>query len=269
MGDFLKLQFLAVVQGLTEFLPVSSSGHLSLLKTAFGLDSGSGSGGPLLELLLHLGTLVAVLLFYRRRLAELFCGLFRRDKEAWRYVLAILVSMLPAGVLYFFCHDAVEAAFSAPAVVAGLLMCTGVMLLTLKCVPKAGSHRSPGIVSGMLIGLAQAVALLPGISRSGSTYCAARWLKIDSKSAFDFSFLMSVPVIGGAVLLKAPHIMELGENGSFSFLSMLCATFLSGAVGYASLKILALLRVAGKFWYFGLWCLAVGAVSLLCALSAA
>lgn len=261
MASFLKLQLLGVVQGLAEFLPVSSSGHLALLKNAFGLDSGGGNG-PLLEVLLHLGTLIALLVFYRKRLVELACGVFRRDPESLRYCLAVAVSCLPAALLYFLAHDAIERCFGAPVVVSCLLLFTGFILLSLRKAPSAiavGS-RQPGWLKAVMIGCAQAMAMLPGISRSGSTYCAARWLKVGSKDAFDFSFLMSIPVIAGAVVLKARHFRELSECGSP--VSLVCAAAVAGIVGYFALKALSLIRIAGRFWYFSFWCLAAGLVSL-------
>ncbi len=258
MAEFLKLQFLGLIQGLTEFLPVSSSGHLSLLRCAFGIDE--TAGGPLLEILLHLGTLIAVIVFYRKRLIELTTGLLKRDKAAWQYSLAIVLSCIPAGLLYLFAHDAVERVFEYPAVVAALLLVTGVMLLTLRKAPTTLKEQKPCWWHALLIGAAQAVALLPGISRSGSTYCAARWLKIDSKSAFDFSFLMSLPVVGGAVLLKARHFDELTKCGNP--FSLLCAAIVAGVVGYFALKFLSIIRIAGKFWLFCYWCFAVGIISL-------
>ena len=258
--DFLKLQFLAIIQGLTEFLPVSSSGHLALFKNLFGLEE-PGAAGPVLEILLHAGTLISVIVFYRKRIWELLQGLAKRDKNAWRYALAILLSCIPAGLLYAIAGDQLEAAFSNPKVICALLMFTGCILLSLRWQPKRPAvGAAPNFLQALLIGLAQAFAMLPGVSRSGSTYAAGTWLGVGSSEAFDFSFLMSLPVIGGAVLLTLRQFGDFTSDGQA--VGLLVAMLLAAVVGYAALKLLARIRIAGKFWYFGIYCLAVGAIGL-------
>ena len=190
--DFLKLQFLAIIQGLTEFLPVSSSGHLALFKSIFGLKE-PGAAGPVLEILLHAGTLISVVVFYRKRIWELLRGLLKRDRDAWHYALTILLSCIPAGLLYALAGDQLEAAFSNPKVICLLLMLTGLILLSLRWQPKRPTPgTSPNFLQAFCIGIAQAFAMLPGVSRSGSTYTAGTWLGVGSGEAFDFSFLMSL-----------------------------------------------------------------------------
>ena len=256
--EFLKLQFLAIIQGLTEFLPVSSSGHLALFKILFGLEE-PGNAGPLLEVLLHAGTLISVLFFYRQRIWELLRGLIQRDRTAWRYALTILLSCIPAGLLYVFAGDQLEKAFSNPKVICALLMLTGLILFSLRWQPKQlSSGKAPNFLQALLIGCAQAFAMLPGVSRSGSTYTAGTWLGVGSSEAFDFSFLMSLPVIGGAVLLKLRHFKELSSDGQG--FGMFAALIISAVVGYFALKFLARMRIAGKFWWFGIYCLAIGAL---------
>lgn len=256
--DFLKLQLLAIIQGLTEFLPVSSSGHLALLEGKLNL--GKLAEGPLLEVLLHGGTLIAVLYFYRKRIIELVTGLIKKDADAWKYALMVALACVPAGVLYLLAHDQIESAFENPKVIAGLLMVTGLILLSLRW-NKNLLGSKPSWLQAFLIGVAQAFAILPGISRSGSTYTAARWLKVDSKEAFDFSFLASIPLILGAIVLKFRHFSEMSTDGNLP--GLIVATILSAVVGYAALEILAKIRLLGKFWLFGVYCLAVGALGLI------
>ena len=257
--DFLKLQFLAILQGVTEFLPVSSSGHLALCKTFFNLED-PANAGPLLEILLHAGTLLSVIFYYRKRIWELLSGLAKRDRTAWRYALAILLSCIPAGLLYIFAGKQLEEAFDNPVAICCLLMATGLILLSLRW-QKTRLGKAPNFLQALLMGVAQAVAMLPGISRSGSTYTAGTWLGVGSPEAFDFAFLMSLPVIGGAVLLKLRHFGELSANGQG--FGMAVAMLLAAVVGYFALKALAWLRIAGKFWCFGIYCLAVGGLGLL------
>lgn len=258
MSEFLQLQLLAIVQGLTEFLPVSSSGHLALLKSHMSI--GDIADGPLLEILLHGGTLVAVCVFYRKRIAELLSGLWKRDAASWRYALAIVIACIPAALLYFLAHDAIEKTFDNPKAIGTFLVVTGVALLTLKHRMALGKS-GPGYLQALGIGAAQAVAILPGISRSGSTYVAARWLNVNSSDAFDFSFLASIPLILGSIILKFRHFSELTTDGNT--FGVITAMVISAIVGYAALKLLSVIRLLGKFWVFGFYCIAVGILALL------
>ncbi|MCQ2397469.1 MAG: undecaprenyl-diphosphate phosphatase [Lentisphaeria bacterium] len=256
--DFIKLQLLAIIQGLTEFLPVSSSGHLALLEGTLNL--GKLAEGPLLEVLLHGGTLIAVLLFYKKRIFELVNGLLKKDTASWKYAMLVAISCVPAGIIYFLANDQIEKAFESPKIIAAFLMVTGVVLLSLRWkINPTGSK--PSWLQALLIGVAQAFAILPGISRSGSTYTAARWLKVDSKEAFDFSFLASIPLILGAIVLKFRHFSDLSADGHL--FGLLFATVVSAVVGYLALSLLAKIRLIGKFWVFGIYCLAAGAIALI------
>ncbi len=263
MSSFLSLQILAILQGLTEFLPVSSSGHLALLKQGLGLEF-SGEG-PLLELLLHGGTLGAVLVFYRKRIVQLLLGLWRREKEAWRYAWLVFLCCVPAGLVYLAAHDFLEEAFQTPRVIGGLLLITGLILLSLKWLPSSpqGTEGAPRWKQALGIGLAQACAILPGISRSGSTYTAARWLKVSSQEAFDFSFLVSIPLILASILLKTKDLLALTTTSGESPAAFLVATLLSALVGYGALALLARLRFLGKIWIFAPYCLLLGLLTLL------
>ena len=260
MLNFLKLQVLAILQGLTEFLPVSSSGHLALARSWLGLEQ-PADAGPVLELLLHVGTLVAVVFYYRRRIAELLSGLARRDAAAWRYAVAIVLSCIPAGVLYFLAHEQIDSAFDRPLLIGGLLMVNGLVMLSLRRAPKLG--RPLNLPRALAMGLAQAVAILPGISRSGSTYTCGRWCRTESKDAFDFAFLMSIPTIAGAVLLKVKDFGAVAQMGGGMVAGVLVATVLSAAVGLAALKLLSFLRMSGKMWLFGTYCLALGTIAVI------
>ena len=268
MESFLKLQLLAIVQGLTEFLPVSSSGHLALLKHWLGVEGGEG---PVLELLLHGGTLLAILAFYRERLLDLLAGLLRREKETWHYAAMVVLCCVPAGLLYLAAHDFLEQAFQSPRAIGAFLVLTSAILFSLKKLPDAPpggtteeGTAAPGWRQALGIGFAQAMAILPGVSRSGSTYTAARWLKVPGKEAFDFSFLVSVPLILGSILLKAKELHSMATQGE-NALSLACATLLAALVGYVALAALAKLHFRGKIWLFAPYCLALGLLALLLA----
>lgn len=258
MDNLLKVILLAVIQGVTEFLPVSSSGHLVLSKHFLGMD---GTTGATLEIVLHGGTLVSILVFYWRHLSELIVGFFRRDKESMRYVFLLLLGCVPAIILAFSAGDQLEAAFSHPSFVSCTLMATGLFLISTFFV-KPGK-KPVGWVSGLLIGVVQAIAMLPGVSRSGSTIGFSRYLGIDPKKAAEYSFLMSAPLLAGACLLTLLDLTENGNGSGSSGLELMVGFVVSAVVGYFSIKWLVSLLQRGRFWLFGIYCLSVGLVTFL------
>ncbi len=258
MQALFKIIILAVIQGVSEFLPVSSSGHLVLAKTFMGLETGDS---PTLEIVLHAGTLVSILVFYFARISSLITDAFKGKKEAWLYAAFILTSCIPAILLYFFAEDWLEANFNSPIFAASMLCVTGLILLSVKCVKsREGSLSFPRAI---IIGCVQAFAMLPGISRSGSTISASRLLGIDPKKAAEFSFLMSVPLLTGAVLLSLKDIFSGEVVGDITPMNMGVGFIVSALVGYFSLKWLVKLLNAGKFWRFGIYCLSAGVISLI------
>lgn len=193
---------LGLVQGLTEFLPVSSSGHLVLVQALLAIHQ----EGVLFEVVLHLATLGSVLIFYRRRVAELLVGLVRRDAEAWHYTAKLVVATLPIVGLVLVAGDLLEAQFeSARAAAVGLLATGAILWTTRRTLP--GAHaQMPTYAAALLIGCAQALAIFPGVSRSGATVAAALALGIAPAAAAEFSFLMSVIAITGAAVRSAPAL---------------------------------------------------------------
>ena len=259
MSDFFKLQFLAILQGITEFLPVSSSAHLALLKDWMGLEV--PGKGPLLEILLHGGTLVAVFLFYRKTILMTLKGIFKGDADALNYALLIILACLPPALLYFCAHDFLEEAFQNPRLIGCCLLVTGGLLYSIRAL-KVRPGADPSWRQALGIGIAQAFAILPGISRSGSTYVVARWLKVPSQNAFDFSFLISIPLVLGSILLKVRDFSQLAGSGCSVF-GLACAFCLSAIVGLASLKLLSFLRTLGSLWLFAPYCIVLGVLALI------
>lgn len=261
MADWLQMVILATVQGLTEFLPVSSSGHLVLAKELLGYEAISGLG---VELLLHAGTLVAVILYYRKLIVEMVMGLLAKDREAWRFAFAVLLSMIPAVILGLTCEEQLERLTEMPIAVCAALCFTGTLLLaTRKFGKDCGRDVSP--LRGVAMGLAQAVAMIPGVSRSGSTIAMSRFLGISSDKAAAFSFLMVVPVIFGGTLL---HVMKAVSNpaeSAFEGVTWVTGSlgfFVSALVGYLSVAWMVRLLGRRNFWRFGFYCLAVGLLGL-------
>jgi len=248
------------VQGITEFLPVSSSGHLVLAGSVLNLES----PGVMLEMMLHGGTLVAILAFYRERLIRLATGMLQRDKSAWLYFSKLVVSTLPVILLYLLAGSWIESTFEKPEFVGPALIVTG-FILFWGCRPGRPLDKPVRWADAWWVGLAQALALLPGISRSGSTISVARRRGVEPAAAAEFSFLMSVPLIAGAILLQ---LMKLG-NGEVEHVGagpMLLGALIAGIVGYVALRFLIRLLLHDKFWLFGIYCLVVGLLATVSSL---
>lgn len=253
MENLFKVILLAIIQGVTEFLPVSSSGHLVLSKHFLGLEATTGAT---LEIVLHAGTLISIVVFYWKRLMSVAAGVFKKDAASIRFVLLVLLGCIPAIILGLTAKDYLEEAFANPRFVSCTLMATGLFLVASHF-PKRG-EKAVGWVSGFVIGLAQAVAMLPGISRSGSTIGMSRFLGIEPKQAAEYSFLMSAPLLAGVSLLALKDLMENGNNCGSSGLELGLGFVVSAVVGYFSIKWLVSLLQRGRFWYFGIYCLAMG-----------
>ncbi|MDP6963806.1 MAG: undecaprenyl-diphosphate phosphatase [Planctomycetota bacterium] len=259
MSPFSLLLLLAVIQGLSEFLPISSSGHLAIAENF--LPGGSElPTGVEVEILLHLGTLGAVLIHYRQRIARLLSGLTKTGEEGFEqrhYLLKLIIASVPAAFVGLFVFDTDSEFFNSMTLAASGLLFTSIILLSSKMA--TGEQEQIGYLSAILIGCAQAIAVIPGVSRSGSTIIAARHLKIAPQSAENFSFLMAIPTIGGAAILKLPQLdLSNGLNiGSTEIASVL---ILSCVVGLIALRFLHQVLHKQKLYYFAPYC---GALALI------
>jgi undecaprenyl-diphosphatase len=247
---------LGLIQGVTEFLPVSSSGHLVVLQAALGAEQ----QGILFEITVHVATLASVLLIYRRRVGVLIAGTFHRDPEAVSYVVKLVVATIPAVLLVLVAGDFLTAQFESPRAAGIGFLITASILWTTRWTISDARLVTPSWKAALLIGCAQAVAILPGVSRSGSTVAAALALGIAPAAAAEFSFLMSVLAIAGAVVLQ---ISELGfaAPGLIAPLAVAGGTaFVSGAA--AIWLFIRLLKTRG-FHYFAYYTGAAGIAVLL------
>ena len=245
---------LGVVQGLTEFLPVSSSGHLVIFSNILG----DGGEGTLLEVLLHFGTLAAVLTVYRKEIFELCRGLVRREKEATRKCGLIALACVPTGLIGVLLKDPLESLFESPFAVSCAMIFTAALLWSTRYIPKTRPTRPLDAKLALLVGLVQGVAIVPGISRSGSTICGALHLGVDRKTAGDFSFLISIPAVAGAVLLKVKDVAEAGIEASGVTAWTVAGVAASFLVGWAALVWLLKFVRQGKMHLFAPYVLAVG-----------
>ncbi len=253
----LDILLLAVVQGLTEFLPVSSSGHLVLLQSLLGHHDGD----LFLDIVLHTGTLGSVLVVYRREVLRLL----RLDGPARGYVLALAVGTVPAVLVGLLLKDTVEAAFASPVFAAAGLLVTGVVLLSTRAASSptdpsdTWQPRPVALKKALLIGCAQAVAICPGISRSGSTIGASLWLGLPRAEAARFSFLLSVPAIAGALVL---HLLDGDLATRSGPVSLALGALVALAVGLLAIRWTALAVVQQHFWKFSFYVIPLGLVVL-------
>lgn len=265
----LQAVILGIVQGLTEFLPVSSSGHLVLVEHLLKVPA---SDDITFEVFVHFGTLVSVVVVLWKDIVQITTTVFEafkgpgivvkyRENEYFRLAIFILAASIPAAVVGIKFEDDVSAAFSDPKLVAVMLIVTGLILFLTRTVSQLGQRRI-GIVSALVIGMAQAFAVIPGISRSGSTISAGMFLKVPPLQAARFSFLLSVPVIAGATFLKTIDIIK--EGVSFDYLlPILVGTAVSFASGYFAIKFLLRIVEKGKFSVFAFYCLFAGTIGII------
>lgn len=247
---------LGIIQGATEFLPVSSSGHLVLGQEFLGINL----PGVTFEVALHLGTLASILLVYRDRIRRLVLGLVAGTSEAWRYLGLLAVASVPAAVVGVVFNEQVSGLFDQPHVVGLAFIATGLVLWSTRTPLRRGTAvNPPGIGSAVGIGLAQALAIIPGVSRSGSTVTAGLWSGVDPDEAAAFSFLMFIPVILGAALLEFNELTG-GETGTAQ---MLLGTLAAALTGILAIKTFVAMLKQQSFHRFALYLWPLGAGFLL------
>ncbi len=258
-AETVKVVILAVLQGVTEILPVSSSGHLVLGKTLLKLDS-PGAG---LEAVLHAGSLLAILVYYRVRLSALIIGVFSGIGSARRDAVALAIGCIPAvlcGVLF---EARIESAFDSPRLVGLCLMGTGVILLLPAILNPRVKPGRLSIRQAVAVGLAQVLALLPGISRSGTTITAGRLTGAEGGESASFSFLMAIPLLAGAFGLTLMKAGKADEAFAIAPANLALGLAVAAVVGYAAMAALNRLLASNRLWWFGPYCLLAGLVTIL------
>ena len=263
---------LGVIQGVTEFLPVSSSGHLAIAEHLLNV-SGASAVPPFFDVLLHLGTLFAVFAAYwediRDMILEFFCGvsdLVRRTTPscvppARRMILLIIVGTLPLFAVLPI-KDTIEALGDNMYFVAFALLATGCLLFASDHVRRGRkTERSASMLDALLVGVGQALATCPGISRSGTTITAGCFVGFDRKFAVRYSFLMSIPAILGANILSLKDALE-GDILWAEVPVYLVGVAVSAVVGYACIRLIKLVADKGKFGFFAYYCWLAGIVTL-------
>ncbi|MFT6179547.1 MAG: undecaprenyl-diphosphatase [Paracoccaceae bacterium] len=264
-----KAIIVGIVQGLAEFLPVSSSGHIVLTQYLLGIrEVGAGHQKDLsFEIVLHLGTLVSVLIFFRKSLWALTESLFKKEMVEDRMkILWLGLATVPAVIATLLFKRYFEAAPNYPVLVSALLIVTGLILFVPRFMK--GKVNEIGAKSSLVMGVAQAFAILPGISRSGSTIAAGLVSGVKAEKAAEFSFLMSIPAIAGGFVLTMKDQME--ERGSFGDALKACfnTPYVVGAVAAGIVGFLAIYLVMGavkrgKLEYFSYYCFAAGIAGII------
>ena len=249
--QILDVIILGVLQGLTEFLPVSSSGHLVLGQYFLNVKS----PGNTLEILFHLGTLCSVIFVFFPDIIKILLTL--KEESTQKILMYIFVATTPAVVTGIMLRNKIEVLFESVNSVGIALIFTGLVLLLPTIIKNKNSKYS--LFSSIVIGFGQALAIIPGVSRSGMTITISLLLGVSPKESAKFSFLLSIPVIAGAGILG---IQDIQSSEMFSIDIIVAAILSSFLVGIISLKMLLKLLELGKFYTFGIYCICLGIISI-------
>lgn len=257
---------LGILQGLTEYLPVSSSGHLAIGSALFGIE---GEENLTFIIVVHVATVLSTLVILWKEIDWIFKGLFKwQMNDETKYVLNIIVSMIPIGIVGVFFKDTVEEIFGSGLLIVGCMLILTAVLLTFSYYAKPRQKEKISIRDAFIIGIAQACAVMPGLSRSGSTIATGLLLGNKKESLAQFSFLMVIPPILGEALLDGMKIMEDASSASadISTLSLVIgfmAAFISGCI---ACKWMINIVKKGKLIWFGIYCAIAGIITVITSL---
>lgn len=263
--EWFEALVLGLLQGLTEYLPVSSSGHLAIGSALFGIE---GEENLAFTIVVHVATVFSTLVVLWKEIDWIFKGLFKfRMNDETRYVINIVISMIPIGIVGLFFKDQVEAIFGSGLLVVGCCLLLTAALLTFSYYYKPRQKAEISKKDAFIIGLAQACAVLPGLSRSGSTIATGLLLGDDKAKLAQFSFLMVIPPILGEALLDGMKLMKgeaiAGDIPTLSLVIGFVAAFVSGCL---ACKWMINIVKKGKLVYFGIYCAIAGVVTLVLSL---
>jgi undecaprenyl-diphosphatase len=261
---------LGLVQGLSEFLPISSSGHLVLGKYLLGLDTDAAENLTF-DVFVHFGTVLSIITVYRHRVVgivrepllvafkpSLFKEKYQENQE-FRFALFILITLIPTGIVYVIFKDFLEARFGDPRFVCAMLIVTGILLLLTLLRPNPDGKLNPG--KALLIGIAQSAAMIPGISRSGATICTALYQNVSPERATNFSFLMLLPVVLGATLIKSIEMFQVGFQ--MGAMPLIVGTLVAYLSGIAAIYVMIDFVKKGRLQYFAFYVFTIGILGLI------
>ena len=256
---------LGLIQGLTEYLPVSSSGHLAIGAYLFGIN---GEDNLTFTIMVHVATVLSTLVILWKEIDWILKGLFKfQMNEETKYALNIVISMIPVGVVGVFFKDKVEEVFGSGLLIVGIMLLVTACLLTFSYFAKPRQKENISPLHAFIIGLGQALAVLPGLSRSGTTIATGLLLGDKKEKMAQFSFLMVIPPILGEALLDLLNGLKgeeaLGGIDAFPMIVGFVAAFVSGCL---ACKWMINIVKKGKLVYFGIYCAIAGAVTIICSL---
>lgn len=262
-SEFIRYLLLGLVQGITEPLPISSSGHVIIFKNIFGLTLGDEIN---FNIFVNFGSLIAILFFYRLFLKDIISGalryLFKKDKSRkndFLYILFVVIATIPAGIAGLILKDLIDKNFSSLLSVGICLFITGMLLLFIHQVSKHATEEKITLKTSILMGVAQVIGLLPGISRSGSTTSVGVLGKVQLEKALRFSFMMYIPISFASLILGISDL-----NTSTIYIPGYIAAFVASIIGtYFAIKWFFKLVKRDNLKYFGYYCLAVSLSVLL------
>ncbi|MFY0606696.1 MAG: undecaprenyl-diphosphate phosphatase [Cyclobacteriaceae bacterium] len=259
--SWIEALILGVIQGLTEFLPVSSSGHLEIGSVLLGVKT---EENLLFAVIVHAATALSTIVVFRKDILEILQGLIEfRWNESWAFAIKIIISMIPVGIVGVFFEDEISALFTGNLLLVGsMLIFTSALLFFTHF--KKDNTKPVGTIHAFIIGLAQAVAILPGISRSGSTIATALILGVEKSKATRFSFLMVlIPILGASALKMKDYVESPSTYDGLSLVSMVVGFLASFIAGYAACKWMVGIVKKGKLTYFAAYCLVVGLIAII------
>jgi len=252
--DWIQAFILGIVQGITEFLPISSSGHLVLAQHFMGVEA----PGVLLEVILHMGTLCAILFYYYEDIMQLIYSAFRDQENSRIYIIQLIIATIPALLCGFFFKNMIETTFTV-SLVQYMLLVTGLVVGSTFFFQNRPREEII-LISALFIGLAQVLAFIPGISRSGITISVAIMMGIHHEKAAKFSFFMAIPILLGAGLFQ---LFTIDPQSSLSGLPLLIGFISSAVTGYLVINWLIAVISKGKFYLFSLYCFMVSLFSFI------
>ena len=263
--SWLEALILGIIQGLTEYLPVSSSGHLAIGSALFGIE---GEENLAFTITVHVATVFSTLVILWKEIDWIFRGLFKFQMNAeTRYVFNILVSMIPIGIVGLFFKDTVEEIFGSGLLIVGCMLLLTATLLTFSYYAKPRQKENISLKDAFIIGLAQACAVMPGLSRSGTTIATGLLLGNNKEKLAQFSFLMVIPPILGEALLDILKALKgeevAGDIPTISLVVGFLAAFISGCL---ACKWMINIVKKGKLIYFAIYCAIAGLVTIACTL---
>lgn len=263
--SWLEALVLGIVQGLTEYLPVSSSGHLAIGSALFGIE---GEDNLAFTIVVHVATVFSTLVILWKEIEWIFRGLFRFEMNSeTRYAINILISMIPIGIVGVFFKDKVEAVFGSGLLVVGCMLLVTAALLAFSYYAKPRQKEKISMKDAFIIGLSQACAVLPGLSRSGTTIATGLLLGNNKAKLAQFSFLMVIPPILGEALLDVLKMVKgedvAGDIPTLSLVVGFVAAFLSGCL---ACKWMINIVKKGKLIYFAVYCAIAGLITIACTL---